>query len=51
VSAHILEREHILSRPLEDVFAFFSEARNLAKLMPSSEVLTPQPSRCAREND
>jgi ligand-binding SRPBCC domain-containing protein len=43
-----LEREQRLDHPIETVFAFFSEARNLEALTPSwvsFEVLTPEPIR------
>lgn len=46
MKVHVLEREQLVSRPPEEVFAFFSEARNLEKLTPSwlrFEVLTPEP--------
>lgn len=41
-----LERVQLVRRPLEDVFAFFSQARNLEAITPdflSFEVLTPEP--------
>jgi ligand-binding SRPBCC domain-containing protein len=34
VDEHILRREQWLPRPIEDVFAFFSEARNLEAMTP-----------------
>jgi ligand-binding SRPBCC domain-containing protein len=34
VDEHILRREHWVRRPIEDVFAFFSEARNLGAITP-----------------
>lgn len=43
---HRLEREHRLEHPLEQVFAFFAEARNLEAITPSwlsFTVLTPEP--------
>jgi ligand-binding SRPBCC domain-containing protein len=43
---HTLEREQIVPSPPEEVFAFFSLARNLEKLTPPwlrFEVLTPEP--------
>jgi hypothetical protein len=46
MSAHVLEREVFVNRPLEEVFPFFSEARNLERLTPSwlsFEVITPAP--------
>lgn len=48
---HTLKREQLLSRPIEEVFAFFSEAGNLAELTPpwlGFRILTPQPIRIAR---
>lgn len=46
MSLHVIEREQIVERPLEEVFAFYSEARNLERLTPdwlSFQVLTPAP--------
>lgn len=46
MSEHVLEREQFLDRPLEQVFAFFSAARNLEALTPAwlrFEVMTPEP--------
>jgi ligand-binding SRPBCC domain-containing protein len=46
MSTHVLERVQYVDRPLEEVFAFFAEARNLERLTPawlSFEVLTPAP--------
>jgi ligand-binding SRPBCC domain-containing protein len=43
---HVLEREQLVARPLDDVFAFFAEARNLERITPpwlGFEVLTPEP--------
>ncbi len=48
MKVHRLEREQRLEHPLDEVFAFFSEARNLEALTPawlSFEVLTPEPIR------
>ncbi len=47
---HRLEREQLLPLPLQDVFAFFSEAHNLERITPPwlhFEVLTPEPVRMA----
>lgn len=47
---HRLEREQHLPLPVEDVFAFFSAARNLEAITPQwlhFEVLTPEPVRMA----
>ena len=46
MSEHVLEREQFVQRPLDEVFAFFSQARNLEQLTPPwlrFEVLTPAP--------
>ncbi len=46
MSSHVIEREQFVDRPLEEVFAFYSEARNLERLTPdwlSFQVLTPAP--------
>lgn len=43
---HRLEREQRIARPLDEVFDFFSAARNLERLTPPwlrFEVLTPEP--------
>ncbi len=43
---HRLEREQLIERPVDEVFEFFAEARNLERLTPSwlrFEVLTPEP--------
>lgn len=43
---YVLEREQIIRAPLEEVFAFFSAARNLEALTPPwlrFEVLSPEP--------
>ncbi len=45
---HTLRREQWIARPLEEVFAFFSDAGNLAELTPpwlGFRILTPQPIR------
>ena len=46
MTAHWIEREQRLSRPVADVFAFFAEARNLERITPrwlSFRVQTPEP--------
>jgi len=46
MSTHVLERRQFVDRPLEEVFSFFSEARNLERLTPPwlrFEVITPAP--------
>jgi len=46
VTRYRIEREQIVRAPLEDVFEFFSQARNLELLTPPwlrFEVLTPEP--------
>src|SRR5919202_6243659 len=43
---HVLEREQLVRRPLDEVFAFFAQARNLERITPpwlGFEVLTPEP--------
>jgi hypothetical protein len=43
---HRLEREEVVPGPVKDVFAFFSEARNLERITPpwlGFRVLTPDP--------
>ena len=42
----VLEREQWIPRPLDDVFAFFSDAKNLEAITPSwlgFRILTPEP--------
>ena len=46
MKGHVLRREQYLEHPVEEVFAFFSEARNLEALTPSwlrFEVVDPGP--------
>jgi len=46
VKVHRLERAQLLRHPLDEVFAFFSQARNLGRITPSwlsFNVLTPEP--------
>ena len=46
MTEHVLEREQLVPRPLDEVFAFFAEARNLERITPPwlrFEVLTPEP--------
>jgi ligand-binding SRPBCC domain-containing protein len=43
---HILEREQIIKRPREEVFAFFADAGNLGKITPPElnfHIITTQP--------
>jgi len=47
---HTLRREQWIPRPLDEVFAFFSDARNLAEITPpwlGFRILTPGPIRIA----
>lgn len=47
---HTLRREQWIPRPLEEVFAFFSDARNLERITPSwlgFQMVTPGPIRIA----
>jgi ligand-binding SRPBCC domain-containing protein len=46
MSIHLLEREQLVPRPVDDVFAFFAQAHNLERITPPwlrFEVLTPGP--------
>lgn len=46
MKVHRLEREQLLRHPLDEVFAFFSQAGNLSRITPSwlsFDVLTPEP--------
>ena len=46
MSLHLLEREQLVPRPVDEVFAFFAQARNLERITPpwlGFEVLTPGP--------
>jgi ligand-binding SRPBCC domain-containing protein len=46
MAVHRLERRQYLDHPLDEVFAFFAEARNLERITPEwlrFEVLTPDP--------
>ncbi len=48
---HTLRREQWIPRPLDEVFAFFCDARNLGELTPpwlGFRILTPGPIRIAR---
>ena len=48
MKVHVLEREQFLEQRLEDVFGFFSEARNLERITPPwlrFTVLEPAPER------
>ena len=50
IKFHTLKREQWLPRPLEEVFDFFSDARNLGKITPNwlgFRILTPSPIRIA----
>ncbi len=49
-SSYLLETECLIRRPIEQVFEFFSNARNLERITPTwlrFEVLTPDPIRMA----
>jgi ligand-binding SRPBCC domain-containing protein len=46
MSVHLLEREQLVPRPVDEVFDFFAQARNLERITPpwlGFEVLTPGP--------
>ena len=46
MSIHTLRREQFVPRPLEEVFAFFADARNLETMTPgwlNFQIRTPQP--------
>jgi hypothetical protein len=46
VATHRLQRAQVVPRPLEEVFAFFADAANLAAITPPTlgfEILTPRP--------
>jgi ligand-binding SRPBCC domain-containing protein len=46
MSVHLLEREQLVPRPVDEVFAFFAQARNLERITPpwlGFEVLTSGP--------
>ena len=48
MKVHRLEREQLLHHPIDEVFGFFAEARNLEQLTPPwlrFHVLTPEPIR------
>ncbi|HEY1497594.1 MAG TPA: SRPBCC family protein [Candidatus Solibacter sp.] len=46
MAIHTLRREQLIPRPLDEVFAFFADARNLEAITPawlSFQIRTPQP--------
>lgn len=46
MAVYTLRREQMVPRPLEEVFGFFSDARNLQKITPpwlNFQILTPEP--------
>ena len=48
MTAHVLERRQLVPRPVEEVFAFFSEAVNLARITPkwmNFRILEPRPAQ------
>ncbi len=50
MAVHRLERRQYLDHPLDEVFAFFAQARNLERITPDwlrFEVLTPEPVQMA----
>ena len=50
IGFHTLRREQWVPRPLDEVFAFFSDARNLGEITPrwlGFQILTPEPIRIA----